>query len=662
MLGLGASSTKPFVDAPLIPSPASHSDWPGANLANGHGTPKYRIFSPLHLELELELELSFRVDDDHDGDDGDDYHYLFHHHHSHHRDRSAISTTPPPTSPSPLPRPSPATSSPAFHPLPPQLLSIQPSLQPSLQPLLSREREHAAIPPQRGRLGGRADIVFPTDPQSSRAFPPSSDPASLDAPANPRLTTLSQQPRYPGAAIPSPDLAAAAAAASALDHQHQGPDHQHHQHHNHSHRYGLHHHSAKRPVPAGSTDTSFLHSPFRNRPASSSRRRRLSAARLWNPTNSTPRIHPSRRRRPSTPPPPSVPLQHPALDDSRNTTDPLGIGPSDYPLLTLPEQRQTKHSVSTRASLQIERSGSRDKRVSLPRSVRASYDGTPLRSHTSSVAESEAGPSRRPLQEGALDDVPGKLDKGKGKATMISPNDDRKRSYSRDLECGPDTMAPRRSNVSAGDGIGSAVSSSNSSIMGEDVQPDAAGEWGPQHPCYPHLNPHVPVDSAEYANTRIIRIRRDWLVEGDLAPTFSNLYPEILDPAGFTEQEFRRVIEKLNGELVPAFNPYSFRSLLDSTLGLVTGWLWDDFGLTGIKSRLNNLEKWIDKWNLEVEKTMGSEDGAMVPKLISLRRTGYMTLDIQIPDPEIAPAPSTNAGDSRTALPLELAPVRTPSR
>jgi len=30
--------------------------------------------------------------------------------------------------------------------------------------------------------------------------------------------------------------------------------------------------------------------------------------------------------------------------------------------------------------------------------------------------------------------------------------------------------------------------------------------------------------------TRIIRIRRDWMVVGDLAPTFSNIYPEILDP------------------------------------------------------------------------------------------------------------------------------------
>lgn len=303
----------------------------------------------------------------------------------------------------------------------------------------------------------------------------------------------------------------------------------------------------------------------------------------------------------------------------------MGARASDYPLLTLSEQRQTRHSVSTRASLQVERRTSTDQRVSLPKSVRASYDEKRPQNLTPSVAETEAGPSTRPpVQEGTFVEIP-KVDKGKGKAIMSPQHDDPKPSYSQDLERGPDVMDPRLSNVSGG-GIGSALSSTNSSIMGDDIQPDAAGEWGPQHPCYPHLNPHVPIDSAEYVTTRIIRIRRDWLLEGDLAPTFSNLYPEILDPAGLSEHEFRRIIEKLNGELIPAFNPFTFRNILDSVLGLVTGWVWDDFGLTAIKSRLNNLEKWIAQWNLEMEKTMSAEDGTMAPKLVSLRRTGYMSV------------------------------------
>jgi hypothetical protein len=207
-------------------------------------------------------------------------------------------------------------------------------------------------------------------------------------------------------------------------------------------------------------------------------------------------------------------------------------------------------------------------------------------------------------------------------------NNDPASLFSKDLERGPDTFESRPSNVSAGDGIGSAISSSNSSIMGEDVQPDFGEEWGPQHPCFPHFNPHVPVDSPEYTNTRIIRVRRDWLLEGDLAPTFSNLYPEILDPAGLSEQEFRRVIEKLNSELVSIFNPYGLRNVVDGVLGLVTGWIWDDLGLTGVKSRLQKLENWIDQWNKEMEKTVGSEEGLIPPKLVSLRQTGYLTVSV----------------------------------
>ncbi|KAI4870811.1 Golgin subfamily A member 7/ERF4 family-domain-containing protein [Hypoxylon rubiginosum] len=242
-------------------------------------------------------------------------------------------------------------------------------------------------------------------------------------------------------------------------------------------------------------------------------------------------------------------------------------------------------------------------------------------------------------------------------------NDDPARSFSKDLERGPSVLGHRHngSNASLPGGIGSAISSSDSSILGDPDQPDLGEEWGPQHPCYPHLNPHVPLNSPEYTSTRIIRIRRDWLIEGDLAPTFSNLYPEILDPAGVSEQEFRRVIEKLNGELIPIFNPYSWRNILDGVLGLITGWVWDDLGLTYAKTRLRSLESWIDKWNIDMEKAAGSEEGIIAPRIVSLRRTGYMNLDFQIPDPEIAPATSEPSGSrSGPNMPAEPNPTVLP--
>jgi hypothetical protein len=243
------------------------------------------------------------------------------------------------------------------------------------------------------------------------------------------------------------------------------------------------------------------------------------------------------------------------------------------------------------------------------------------------------------------------LDKGKGKEIMPSEDGQTGREgggYSQDLERGPDVLHPRHSTASRLSGIGSAISSDDSSILGDPDQQaaDIGDEWGPQHPCYPHLNPHVPVGSPEYTNTRIIRVRRDWLIEGDLAPTFSNLYPEILDPAGLSESEFRHIIDKLNSTLIPTFSPYNWRNILDGVLGLATAWIWEDLGLTAVKSRLNNLEKWIEDWNANMERLARREEGTIPPKIISLRRTGYMTLDIQIPDPEISPGTSTPAPSS----------------
>jgi hypothetical protein len=117
------------------------------------------------------------------------------------------------------------------------------------------------------------------------------------------------------------------------------------------------------------------------------------------------------------------------------------------------------------------------------------------------------------------------------------------------------------------------------------------------------------------------------MVKGDLAPTFSNLYPEILDPL-LPEHEFRTIISRLNEDLVAAFNPYNGRNWIDSVIGLLTGWIWDDIGANGIKSRLKSLERWLEDWNQKV----GAPEGV---KIWSLRSTGYMSLDIQIPDPKV---------------------------
>ena len=190
---------------------------------------------------------------------------------------------------------------------------------------------------------------------------------------------------------------------------------------------------------------------------------------------------------------------------------------------------------------------------------------------------------------------------------------------SHDIEGG--VRPPKQSQPGRVDLPGSARTSlSRSRSQRTNGDGDDASEfpWGPSHPCFPHPNPHVPLNSELYETTRIIRIKRDWMVKGDLAPTFANLYPEILDPL-ITEDNFRDLIKKINDSLVAAFDPFTFRAWLDAVMGVATFWLWEDVGLSGVKRQLSELESWIDWWNREV----GEKEAV---KIIPLRRTGYLTV------------------------------------
>lgn len=401
-------------------------------------------------------------------------------------------------------------------------------------------------------------------------------------------------------------------------------------------------------------------SPFRVRGNTESENNYPRTSNLWNPSNSSRTFFlqaPPRPRRPSTPVPPPVPIPQLSFNFPSSVNLAGAIAEAAQDSLLAPQDK--RQALGDLTNLHIERA-SRDS-ISLPRSVRYSYERSRSRSSIapspSIDQDAEAGPSSKrppPVQEaGSISDI-GEiqetaqwerftvwneetdskiLGKGKGKAVMTSNEDMSQKagvSFDRDLEQGPEPH--RRDSIgSYEDGIGSAVSSSNSSIMGD---PDAEAddeEWGPQHPCFPHLNPHVPIDSPEYVNTRIIRIKRDWLLKGDLAPTFSNMYPEILDPAGLSEVEFRRVIDKLNTDLIAIFDPSNLRNVVDSVLGLVTGWLWDDMGFTYAKAKLAALERWIERWNKEMEKTAkkaGADENMIPPRIMPLRQTAYMSVSL----------------------------------
>ncbi|KAL4806124.1 hypothetical protein BDV18DRAFT_160192 [Aspergillus unguis] len=312
------------------------------------------------------------------------------------------------------------------------------------------------------------------------------------------------------------------------------------------------------------------------------------AVRLANPINHVPRI---------------TPVTAPRILQESTESLPLESHRDAYPLLTIPERRRSRLTPSPN-SLIVERSQQESE------------------SGRSSIAVPRAsGQRERDASEDEFKDVPLDMD------TNVNVN-------------ALGTERPRH--VPSHQSLRSqAAIASIPSNPGQPQEPEVAEElaWGPAHPCFPHINPHVPPGSDEYMSTRIIRIRRDWMVKGDLAPTYSNLYPEILDPL-LPEHEFRRVIATVNDELISAFNPYSIRNWIDGAIGLITGWIWEDLGAPGVKSHLRRVEDWLERWNREV----GAKDGV---RIWSLRRTAYMSLDIQIPDPKVGIVPS----DANTSRP-----------
>ncbi|KAJ5685633.1 hypothetical protein N7536_008252 [Penicillium majusculum] len=314
------------------------------------------------------------------------------------------------------------------------------------------------------------------------------------------------------------------------------------------------------------------------------------AVRLANPVNYVPRITP-------------ITVRPHQSDESL----PLGFGHSRdaHPLLSVPERRRSRLTPSP-SSLLVERSQGETESgrtsIALPRRHRRSEEFTEMAAAFAGSAARETENLRPP------------------EAVHLTQNGARQNDRPRHAQS--QTSLRSQSQIA--------------SIPSHTGQPHAevAEElaWGPAHPCFPHINPHVPIGSREHMTTRVIRIRRDWMIKGDLAPTFSNLYPEILDPL-LSEQEFRRVISTVNDGIVKAFDPFSFRNWFDGALGLLTGWVWDDLNAPATKSQLQHVEAWLETWNREV----GAKDGVHI---WSLRRTAYMSLDIQIPDPKVGIVPS----------------------
>ncbi|KAF2736943.1 hypothetical protein EJ04DRAFT_574978 [Polyplosphaeria fusca] len=361
-----------------------------------------------------------------------------------------------------------------------------------------------------------------------------------------------------------------------------------------------------------------LRSVYSTNTTTSAARPRQPASRLWNPVNSSPRTLVL----------PNVPVQAVLHHQhGANTRD-------EYPLLTLPEQRRSRQS-PVPSSLVVERSTGGDSgrtSIGLPRDRR------------SAAQDSQPPTPRFDIEFNMPDQIrPSRDDAHAASPTAEDPEQGTKTAQRRSSRISiphsrPGSMHSRL-------GTASAIGEGEGEGEGDDESEFA---WGPSHPCFPHPNPHVPLGSPLYAHTKIIRIKRDWMIKGDLAPTFANLYPEILDPL-ISEDDFRNLIKHINDTLIKAFDPTSFRAWADAILGVLTFWIWEDLGLTHVKKQLADLEKWIDAWNAKV----GEKEGV---RIISLRRTGYLTLDIMIPDPQIGIESSSRPdtqNDTQSAAPVQ---------
>lgn len=167
------------------------------------------------------------------------------------------------------------------------------------------------------------------------------------------------------------------------------------------------------------------------------------------------------------------------------------------------------------------------------------------------------------------------------------------------------------------------IGSVQQSVGDEESRPGSRGshesEWNSTHPCFPHRNPYVPVDSPLYESTRVIRIARDFMVFGDLAPAYSNVFPDILEPH-VTEDQFRVVVARVNEHLQEAFDPWNMWNWIDAVVGLLTLWLIEELVSTHCKRVLKRVEIYLEERNRELEE--GGQKAVFVP----LRRTGYMNV------------------------------------
>ena len=153
----------------------------------------------------------------------------------------------------------------------------------------------------------------------------------------------------------------------------------------------------------------------------------------------------------------------------------------------------------------------------------------------------------------------------------------------------------------------------------------------------------------------------------DLYPQYSEIYPEIL-AAWMTETEFRSLVSSVNAACERAFSPKGAKAWVDTILGVLTGWLWEDFGFDRGSRGIVDIENIIDQWNENIRRRR-VEEGVLNSKddlgdkpgkpreglenflgCASWTRTAGMSLDFVIPDPKVSVTNGSGPRQGGTSL------------
>ncbi|AMD20327.1 HDL417Wp [Eremothecium sinecaudum] len=98
-----------------------------------------------------------------------------------------------------------------------------------------------------------------------------------------------------------------------------------------------------------------------------------------------------------------------------------------------------------------------------------------------------------------------------------------------------------------------------------------------------------------------------------------------------TAEQFREIVSEINEYLREGYQVHPYISILHNVADALTFNIWSRlFGLFSSESPLQRLEEYIEQVN---ERSLFKDNGL---RMISLRRSGYLSLDIEIPKPELA--------------------------